>query len=50
VVLGDGGVVVRVSDFGSTGLEFDPQAVPNSKCMFVNIYHYEVVSYVILCV
>jgi len=36
----DGEVVVRVSDLGSKGLGFDPRAVPNSECMFVNIYHY----------
>jgi len=48
--MGVGGVVVRVSDLGSRGPGFDPRAVPKSECMFVNIYHYEVVAYVILCV
>jgi len=48
--LGAGGVVVRVSDLGSKGPGFDIRAVPKSECMFVSIYHYEVVSYVILCV
>jgi len=37
---GVGRVVVRVSDLGSKGPGFDPRAVPKSKCMFVNIYHY----------
>jgi len=35
-----GGVVVSVSDLGLKGPGFDPQAVPKSECMFVNIYLY----------
>jgi len=42
--------VVRVSDLGSKGPGFDSLAVPKSECMFANVYHYKVVSYVILCV
>jgi len=42
--------VVSMSGLGSKGPGFDPRAVPKSECMFVNIYHYQVVSYVILCV
>jgi len=50
LLLGGGGVVVRLFDLGSKGLGFDPRAVPKSECMFENIYRYEVVSYVILSV
>jgi len=50
LVGGSGGVMVIVSDLESKGPGFDPRAVPKSECMFVNIYHYEVVSYVILSV
>jgi len=37
---GGGGVVVSVSDLGSKNPWFDPQAVPKSERMFVNIYFY----------
>jgi len=50
VSLRGGSVVVRVSDLGSKDPGFDPRAMPKSECMLVNIYHYQVVSYVILCV
>jgi len=36
-----------VSDLGSKDPGFDPRLAPKSECMFVNIYHYLVVSYII---
>jgi len=42
--------VVRMFDLGSKGPGFCLRVVPKSGCMFVNIHHYYVVSYVILYV
>jgi len=38
--------VVRLSELGSKGPEFDPRVVPKSESMFVNIYHYCVLCYI----